>query len=98
MRRAVTAAAALALLAQPLAAQSRRWVLAAGGALLGVGLTAIYGSGSYSRSIGWCSSVRCVGITTTVGGSLIGYLIGHDQDERYRLRYRVAPPLEITDR
>src|SRR5437879_4195676 len=98
MRRAVTAVAALALLGQPAAAQSRRWVLAAGGAAVGLGLTAIYGSGSYSRSIGWCSSVRCVGITTTVGGSLVGYLIGHDQDERYRLRYRVAPPFEVSSR
>ncbi|HEX9394485.1 MAG TPA: hypothetical protein VF923_07530 [Gemmatimonadales bacterium] len=98
MRRALTAAAALALLSQPLEAQSRRWVLAAGGALLGLGLTTLYSSGSYSRSIGWCSSVRCVGITTTVGGSLVGYLIGHDQDERYRLRYRVAPPLEVSGR
>ncbi len=98
MRRAMTAVAALALLGQPAAAQGRRWILAAGGAAVGLGLTAIYSSGSYSRSIGWCSSARCVGITTTIGGSMVGYLIGHDQDERYRLRYRVAPPFEVSSR
>jgi len=98
MRRAVTLAATLALVGQPTAAQSRRWVLAAGGAAIGLGLTALYGSGDYNRSLGWCSSVRCVGIFSTVSGSLVGYMIGHDQDERYRLRYRIAPPLEISNR
>jgi hypothetical protein len=98
MRRAATAALALALLAQPAEAQGRRWVIAAGGVVLGLGLTAIYSGGDYSRSVGWCSSVRCVGITTTAGGALIGYLIGRDQDEHYRARYRVAPPLTLSDR
>src|SRR5258708_9764066 len=95
MRRALTAAAALALLSQPLEAQSRRWVLAAGGALLGLGLTTLYSSGSYSRSIRWGSSGRRVGITTTVGGALGGYLIGPDPGERCPLRYRSAPPLAV---
>jgi hypothetical protein len=98
MRRAVTLAATLALLGQPATAQSRRWLLAAGGAAIGLGLTAVYGSGDFNRSLGWCSSVRCVGIFSTVSGSLVGYMIGHDQDERYRLRYRVAPPFEVSDR
>jgi hypothetical protein len=98
MRRAVTLVAAVAVLGQPAAAQSRRWLLAAGGAAIGLGLTAVYGSGDFNQSLGWCSSVRCVGIFSTVSGSLVGYMIGHDQDERYRLRYRVAPPFEVSDR
>jgi len=103
MRRAVAAAAAaaaaLTLLAQPAQAQGHhRWVVAAGGAALGLGLTAVYSAGNYSRSLGWCSSVQCVGIATTVGGGFLGYLIGRDQDERYRMRYRVAPPFEAPNR
>lgn len=87
----------LALPAQPLAAQ-RRWTYAAGGVAIGLGLTAIYASGTYSRSLGWCSGVECVGIVTTVAGGLVGYLIGHDEDAKYRSRYQVAPPLELPNR
>ena len=97
IRRVMAAVLLLAVPSRPVAAQ-RRWTYAAGGVGLGLVLTAIYGSGTYSRSLGWCSEVRCVGLVTTGAGGLVGYLIGHDEDVKRRIRYQVAPPLEMTSR
>ena len=95
--RIVAVAMLLALPAQPLAAQ-RRWTYAAGGVAIGLALTAIYSAGNYSRSLGWCSGVRCVGLTTTAAGGFVGYLIGHDEDVKFQTRYQVAPPIEMSSR
>jgi len=95
--RIVAAAILLSLPSQPVAAQ-RRWTYAAGGVAIGLALTAIYSSGNYSRSLGWCSGVSCVGITTTIAGGFVGYLIGHDEDVKFRTRYQVAPPIDMPSR
>lgn len=111
-RAALCLALAAALGVRPLAAQAtgdggarrdgqrvpRQWVYAASGVLFGLGVTAIYSSGRFNRSQGWCSSVRCVGIVTTTGSGLVGYLIGYEIESKYRLRYRFAPPIDFPNR
>lgn len=94
-------ALALTVSAHPLVAQGRvpkQWLYAAGGVAFGLGVTAIYSAGTYNKSIGWCSSVRCVGMFSTTAGGLVGYLIGHEIESKYRMRYRLAPPLDIPSR
>lgn len=87
--------------ARPDAAQARprrQWIYAVGGVAFGLGMTAIYSGSNYSKSLGWCSSVKCVGIFSTLGGGLVGYLIGTELDGKYRQRYRLAPPVEFPSR
>jgi len=101
LRVALAGLVALPGAARPAAAQGRmphQFIFALGGAALGLGATALYSGRNYSRSLGWCSSVTCVGIWTTSLGTLLGYLIGHEQDEKYSLRYRLAPPVELANR
>ncbi|MBI1967302.1 MAG: hypothetical protein HYS40_04880 [Gemmatimonadetes bacterium] len=100
-RPALRLALALIVCAQPAVAQSRlprQWLYAAGGIAFGLGVTAIYNAGNYSKSLGWCSSAKCVGVFSTAAGGLVGYLIGHEVESKHRLRYRLAPPLDLPSR
>jgi len=84
--------------APPLGAQNRvprKWVFAGIGVGLGVGITAAYSAGNFGSNIGWCTSPQCVGIVSSVGFGVIGYLIGREVDQHYALRYRAAPPLSL---
>jgi len=81
-----------------LAAQGRvprKWLFAGVGVGLGVGITAAYSAGNFGTNIGWCTSPQCVGIVSSVGFGVIGYLIGREVDQHYALRYRAAPPLSL---
>jgi hypothetical protein len=106
MRRAgwILLAGAIAVplpVARPAAAQGRiprQWVYAAGGIAVGLGITALYSGRHYGQSLGWCSTVRCVGIFSTTAGGFVGYLIGYEVESKYRQRYRLAPPIEFTGR
>ena len=100
-RTAVCLTLALVMSAPPAGAQSRvprQWLFGAGGVALGLGVTAVYSSGHFNRSLGWCSSAKCVGIFSTTTFGLVGYLIGHEIDGKHRRRYRLAPPLEFPSR
>ena len=69
----------------------RRYLYAALGGTLGLGLSQLYKSGnSYS---GTCTSGSCVTIVSTAGGVFLGYLIGRESDELHGLRYRSGAPL-----
>ena len=69
----------------------RRYLYAALGGGLGLGLSQLYSSGkSYP---GTCTSASCVTIVSTGAGALLGYLIGRESDELHNLRYRAGAPL-----
>ena len=103
MRRAVAAGLLVALLAAPLEAQSgghrlpRKWLLAAIGAVASGAFGLIYAT-SFDRDIGGCSSAGCVMAVSTLGGALIGFMIGSEVDHLYNLRYSHAPPIRLRGR
>lgn len=69
----------------------RRYLYAALGGGLGLGLSQLYSAGkSYS---GTCTSASCVTIVSTGGGVFLGYLIGRESDELHDLRYKAGAPL-----
>ena len=76
----------------------RRWIYAAGGVAIALTATAVYASGDYSTQIGWCTTPKCVGISTATFAGLVGFLIGREMDVRYNLRYRAAPPMDLVGR
>lgn len=76
----------------------RQWLYAATGTALGLGITLFYSGRNYNKSLGWCSSAKCVGIVTTTTTTLVGYMIGHELEQKYQTRYRLAPPVEMMNR
>lgn len=69
----------------------RRYLYAALGGGLGLGLSQLYTAGkSYA---GTCTSASCVTIVSAGGGALLGYLIGRESDELHTLRYKAGAPL-----
>lgn len=101
------------LVAEPLAAQEagggvtaeetdhrpsgwRKWVFAAaGGVVFGVpALTAE----SLPQEIGGCNTSACFGTLATVVGATLGFLIGHELDEKAARRDAVGPTMERASR
>lgn len=76
----------------------RQWLYAASGTALGLGITLFYTGHNYNKGLGWCTSAKCVGIVTTTATTLVGYMIGHELEQKYQTRYRLAPPVEMTNR
>lgn len=103
MRRAVAAGLLVALLAAPLQAQSgghrlpRKWLFAAIGAVASGAFGLIYAT-SFERDIGGCSAAACVLTVSTLGGALIGFMIGSEVDHLYNIRYSHAPPITLRGR
>ncbi len=101
MKRLLTAALALALIAAPLQAQQahhrlpRKWLLAGVGALAAGSVAALYAA-YFERDIGGCSSARCVMGVSVIGGGLLGFMIGSEMDHLYGLRYSHAPPISLN--
>lgn len=102
MRRALLLAAGLALTASGvLSAQEaprrrlpRRWIGAVIGAAVTSVATILYAQSEH-KGLGNCTSVRCVGTLSILGGSGAGYLIGREFDQLYQQRYRHAPPMTL---
>lgn len=99
MKRTITLALLLAVLAAPATAQEggrfpRKWLMAGLGAAL-TGTVAVLYATSYEGNIGGCSKATCV-VPVTVGlGSLLGFMIGSEMDKLHNLRYGHAPPLSL---
>jgi hypothetical protein len=99
----VVAGLLLAVLAAPLQAQSgghrlpRKWLLAGIGALAAGTFGLVYAV-SFERDIGGCSSAGCVMGVSTLGGALIGFMIGSEMDHLYGIRYSHAPPITLRGR
>jgi hypothetical protein len=100
VRRTLTLALLLAVLAAPAAAQQdggrfpRKWLLAGIGAALTGSIAVLYAT-SFEGNIGGCSSATCV-VPVTVGfGGLLGFMIGSEMDKLHRIRYGHAPPLSL---
>jgi hypothetical protein len=91
------------LLAAPLAAQGtghrfpRKWMFSLLGAVASGTFGFIYAT-SFDRDIGGCSSAGCVMAVSTLGGAVIGFMIGSEVDHLYNLRYSHAPPLSLRGR
>jgi hypothetical protein len=69
----------------------RRYLYAAIGGGLGLGLSQLYSAGkSYP---GTCTSSSCVTIVSAGAGTFLGFLIGRESDELHGLRYRSGSPL-----
>lgn len=76
----------------------RRWLFAGVGVAFAATATAVYDAGDHVAGLGWCTSTRCVAISSTVFGVGVGFLVGREVDERYAMRYRAAPPIELASR
>jgi hypothetical protein len=103
VRRVALTLALAGVLAAPLAAQSggqrmpRKWLYAVVGAAASATLGLVYAS-NFEEDIGGCSSVGCVMTVSTLGGALIGFMIGSELDHLYNVRYSHAPPLGLRGR
>lgn len=103
MRRAAAAGLLVAVLAAPLQAQSaghrlpRKWLFAAIGALASGTVGLVYAV-SFERDIGGCSAAGCVLTVSTLGGALLGFMIGSEVDHLYNIRYSHAPPITLRGR
>jgi hypothetical protein len=100
VRQAVLTGLLVAVLAAPLQAQSgshrlpRKWLFAAIGAAASGALGLVYAT-SFEEDLGGCSSAGCVLGASTLGGALIGFMIGSEVDHLYNIRYRHAPPIAL---
>lgn len=104
MTRAVRLALVLAVAAQPLhdaQAQGsrlpRKWLMAGVGALVTGSIAGVYAL-SFNRDIGTCSKASCVVPLSMALGAGVGFLIGKEMDDLYRVRYSHAPPISLRGR
>lgn len=69
----------------------RRYLFAAIGAGLGIGVSSLYAEGG-SRQ-GTCNSASCVRAVSIGTGTFVGFLMGRESDHLHTIRYRAGAPL-----
>lgn len=103
MTRALRLVLILAVVAEPLAGQThsgrlpRKWLMAGVGALFMGSIAGLYAI-SFDQDIGGCSEVSCVLPVSIALGAALGYMIGHEMDDLYAVRYSHAPPIDVRGR